>query len=879
MFIKSINIENFGNFHKQDFALSEGINSFVHENGWGKSTLAAFIKAMLYGMDEKGRKKEGFFERERYFPWNGGKFGGSMIFSVGKKDYRVTRFFDKKKKELDTCEIWDLTSRLKAVEFSGGEELGIQLFGIDRDSFERSCFVNLDKEKLPALSDNINARLNGLLDDSDDVGNYESADRILSSAVSLLQAPRAREAVIRSIESEIEIRKENLNKINSMEKSVVQLSGLMEAEKQKEKAIKEKLLELESKKENISLYEKHLLYESIKKALDEKIFQEKQFTDFFNGQIPSEDEISECINLNNRISQLELDISRNELKSEEKLNYSVLKDFFAGDVPSVEQIEKYRCELDEKKDILHKIDSVSLTQQEQIRLEILENQFRGAEVSSEIIAGHLEDIYSAEKLLQELNGMRLNQKTLEEQKKLLDETASKTRKIARTSGITGFTVLSAFSSVCFFVFSMGMLIYSIIVGFALCSLCFGLLYSAGSKKIKAVSDSLLSLNSKIHDTEDQYNLLKDSYTAFINQIHPGFDQEKAQYELSKIENDWQTYEELLQKKALHDSASKNNPRLAELTESIGAFTIRYESRCKTSDPAAVLAMLSQRLQPYRDYLRRMVIIETSEKELDSVKLKLNEIFSKWNVDKAGSPNSKLSQVQKNLLALENIRENLPKDKAAVKKFESENDMEKINSAAEPELSLEQVNQEYSVASENLIQTERTVKDYEDRITDYELEMDRKSDYENEICVLNEKLSAAKERAEELSLARTFLKAAYESLSDRYMGKMEKAFTESMKLLGSPDSIIIDRNMNVKVEGEGSLYGSDYLSEGYKDLVNFCTRNALISAMFNEEKPVVILDDPFVNLDDDKISNARKIVVSIAEDKQVLYFTCHDSRRI
>jgi len=62
-------------------------------------------------------------------------------------------------------------------------------------------------------------------------------------------------------------------------------------------------------------------------------------------------------------------------------------------------------------------------------------------------------------------------------------------------------------------------------------------------------------------------------------------------------------------------------------------------------------------------------------------------------------------------------------------------------------------------------------------------------------------------------------------------------------------------------------------------VNFCTRIALISAMFTDEQPVVILDDPFVNLDEDKIANARNIVASIAQKRQVLYFACHDSRRI
>ena len=879
MFIKSISIENFGNFHKQEFTFKEGMNSFIHENGWGKSTLAAFIKAMLYGMDEKGRKKEGFFERERYFPWNGGKFGGNMIFSTGKKEYRVTRFFDRKKKELDTCEIWDMTSALKAVEFSDGEELGIQLFGIDRDSFERSCFVNLDKEKLPALSDNINAKLNGLLDDSDDVGNYESADRILSSAISLLQAPRARDAVIRTIESDIENRKESLDKISSMERTVAQLSVLMESESQKKNSASKRISELEAKKENISLYEKRRLHESMKKSLDEKISMEKQYTDFFNGKIPSESEIVECLNLNNRISQLEMDIRRNELLPEEKLNYSELKDFFAGDVPSVEQIEKCRSELDEKKDLLHKIDSAALSEAEQRRLEVLEKQFSGTEVSPEIISAHIEAIRSAEKLQQELDGMRREKESLEAQKKSLEEESLKKKRIARASGITLFVFFAASASVFFFVFSLGLLVSAFLCGFALCSICTGLLFSAGSKKIKELSDSILSLCLKIQDAEDRYNSVKDSYTGFINQIHPGFNQEIAQYELLRIENEWQAYGELLQKKTLHDSASKNNPRLSELSESIEAFTLRYEARCRTAEPAGVLAMLSQRLQPYREYSRRMMIIESSGKELDSARKNLNEILSKWNADESGDTNAKVSQIQKNLLALENIRETLPSEKAAVKKFESENDMEKIYSAEEPLLSLEQVNQEYSAASKELLQAEKNINDYAGRINDCELEMDRKSDYENEISVLEEKLAVAKERAEDLSLARTFLKTAYESLSDRYMGKMESAFTECMKLSGSARSILIDRNMDVKVEGEGSLYGSDYLSEGYKDLVNFCTRIALISAMFTDEQPVVILDDPFVNLDEDKIANARNIVASIAQKRQVLYFACHDSRCI
>ena len=60
MFIKKVYIENFGNISEKSFILDKGINQFIYENGWGKSTLAVFIKAMLYGLEEKGKRK-GFF--------------------------------------------------------------------------------------------------------------------------------------------------------------------------------------------------------------------------------------------------------------------------------------------------------------------------------------------------------------------------------------------------------------------------------------------------------------------------------------------------------------------------------------------------------------------------------------------------------------------------------------------------------------------------------------------------------------------------------------------------------------------------------------------------------------------------------------------------
>jgi uncharacterized protein YhaN len=49
----------------------DGINTFVQDNGWGKSTLAAFIRVMLYGFDGETKRNDIENERKRYRPSGG----------------------------------------------------------------------------------------------------------------------------------------------------------------------------------------------------------------------------------------------------------------------------------------------------------------------------------------------------------------------------------------------------------------------------------------------------------------------------------------------------------------------------------------------------------------------------------------------------------------------------------------------------------------------------------------------------------------------------------------------------------------------------------------------------------------------------------------
>lgn len=85
---------------------TEGVQVIYGENEWGKSTLHAFIRAMLFGMDRGRGKAAAKDDFTRYEPWeNPGNYAGVMWFCCGGKRFRLERNFDRyTKRTLLICE-------------------------------------------------------------------------------------------------------------------------------------------------------------------------------------------------------------------------------------------------------------------------------------------------------------------------------------------------------------------------------------------------------------------------------------------------------------------------------------------------------------------------------------------------------------------------------------------------------------------------------------------------------------------------------------------------------------------------------------------------------------------------------------------------------
>ena len=140
----SCHIENFGKFSDFDYNFSD-FNAIKAESGFGKTTFADFILAMFFGLKSTTNNhdlRENL--RKKYLPWQGGSFGGNLVFEKGGKRYKIERFFGKSVTG-DTFKLFDDTTKTISHDFD--ENIAEQIFGMSEESFSRSAFLSQNTTK------------------------------------------------------------------------------------------------------------------------------------------------------------------------------------------------------------------------------------------------------------------------------------------------------------------------------------------------------------------------------------------------------------------------------------------------------------------------------------------------------------------------------------------------------------------------------------------------------------------------------------------------------------------------------------------------------------------------------------------------------------
>ena len=124
-----------------------------------------------------------------------------------------------------------------------------------------------------------------------------------------------------------------------------------------------------------------------------------------------------------------------------------------------------------------------------------------------------------------------------------------------------------------------------------------------------------------------------------------------------------------------------------------------------------------------------------------------------------------------------------------------------------------------------------------------------------------------------------MEQARANIIGKYIGPIKDGFSKYYNILTHEpaDRYHIDANTHLTIEEEGMQREIHFFSSGYQDMVGICMRMSLVEAMYKDEKPFIIFDDPFINLDMDKTEGALQFLDEVSKEYQVIYFTCNDSR--
>lgn len=270
MNLRKCYIENFGKLHQFEYEFSEGLNIINKSNGWGKSTFATFIKAMFYGFDTSNKRAISENERKKYYPWQGGKFGGNLEFEINGKIYEIERFFGIKDKD-DTFRLYDKTTNCESYDFS--QNIGEEIFKLDRQAYERSTYISGQAISVE-INDSLSAKLSNILENENDINSSEEA---INRIVSIMKEYKktGNKGKINEIETKINNKKRELEYARKNEELIEERRKKIEESKLQIRRYEQKKNENQEKMNKISEYENDQLKKELE-ILNERLEKQRK---------------------------------------------------------------------------------------------------------------------------------------------------------------------------------------------------------------------------------------------------------------------------------------------------------------------------------------------------------------------------------------------------------------------------------------------------------------------------------------------------------------------------------------------------------------------------------------------------------------------------
>ncbi len=824
MKIISCHIENFGKLSDKTYEFTDGVNVICEENGAGKSTLAAFICAVFYGFAGEGKRSEIENERKRYKPWQGGVYGGEITFSAGGKSYIVTRLFGAKEKEDDFL-LRSAATELPVTDYSSA--IGEELFGLDRDSFLRTVFLT-QNDFAAETTGSINAKLGNLAENTGDIETYEKVEKKLADAVNNLSPSRKTGQIARKKNTVAHL-KEEVRRIPILKKAIEDQKDVRDRlgnEKnelaEKQQTVKQKISEVE----NYNAYKKdQSAYDAILSEFESRKGQYDRERAFFPGNVPTVEAFDAAV----------LDAARSQNLTENSASFTSDNAHIAS-FKDDEMLERVIEGWEERTKIYHSL-AAKKENAEIFRQRVADTEAKLAE----------------RKLAADQRKARMEEKKKEKTGKALGLSRD-----ARRDRILG--ILSILIGLCAFFGGLAMLRTDRLVAITL--MIAGTLLGMLGLALSIVSASKKREAGLLDEQNDETQGMDDDFRS-IAMEKKSLDESKAR--LAAIIDEIEHEEEIL---ATRDAET-------------GRFCEANGIPFREEGMVNALAEFKNAVRVSRENQGKRSEMEKAEAEITN---RINAFFSDMSIVKREDAQQQLLELKDRALNVFSAEEELRQVKERKETFEAEHDIEEIRNvlSAHPEydgLSFDTLSEEMTDIGDRMSAVTDALAEETGKLTTLRDELDALLLTEEELKSEEEELRVLEERLTVVELAKRYLDEAKVSFTARYMEPVKTGFSKYYDILAgiTADDYVLDANMTLLAKEAGLPRNIRLLSQGRQDLLDICMRMALVDGMYEEEKPFVVMDDPFVNLDDDKVKSGFSLLDEIGREYQVIYFTCHRSR--
>ena len=873
-------IENFGKIKEFSYEFKDGLNIVNEQNGWGKTTFATFIKAMFYGLEYTTRRSLDKNERKKFLPWQGGKFGGNLEFEINGNIYKIERFFGAKEKD-DTFKLYNQKTHLKSKDYS--ENIGEEIFKIDKASFERSTYIPQENIQVE-INDSISAKLSNILESNNDIESSDGAIKILDDKIKEYKKKGDKGKIydtadkIRELMTKLEHSKSDEEKLSLLKNKISEINNIIEQinvqKTGKQKELKQ-LLESQGK------VAKYNMYEQLCDDYNQNIKKFEPINDFFHNEIP------EIEDLDNYTRQcIEIERLRNEIKSygmidNDLIKLNNLKQLFDEGIPKIEDIDKCIELLNEAEQYDVRIAECYLTPEDKENYERL-NVFFGKEMlTEEKIDSYFNEANEIEELKRKID---VNDNRL----KMLEEFETNQKKLENKD--KGNVIFFLISAICIL---LGILLSRsvqtkiglpvIVIGIAV--LVMGVFQKIKIKKSPKKDISLMSKEDIMKEKNElmqKKNELEDDLTDFVDKFAEEYRLDNIVKCLTQIKTSFNRYNDLarmvyMNHIKINDYKERKNTISLEIDQILGKYYKYFENQQITQ--YEMCKKIEDKVREYEDTNIKLQKLEKYNQTLktleNEIKLFLNKYYDNISDD---FYNNYIEDIKLKRNDFYNLKEQVEQIKNKKQVFEKENDIKDIQnlslSSAKSE-DIENIINELDTQLNNYNDEKNYLKN---QLELAESEIENISDIESEIEYLQDDLEVYIEKCNILEKTKKYLEKAKQDFSSHYLTTMSNGFQKYVNMINGEElQTDIDVNLNVKIEQLGSKMPIEYFSTGYKDLVGICMRFALVEALFENETPFIMLDDPFVNLDEDKLRNALDLIEQIGQKYQIIYFICHSSR--